>query len=98
MPDAQSRRQALAARMVGLAASLPEGDPLRQVGEAAAPRRLKTTTGWREVGAAALTAADAQGVPVEARLHHTLPRGPSVPPSSSTWTWARGPDAQRRRQ
>ncbi|KAF0309057.1 hypothetical protein FJT64_019802 [Amphibalanus amphitrite] len=58
--------------MVGLAASLPEGDPLRSVGEAVVPRRLKTT-GWREVGAAALAAADARDIPVEARLHHTLP-------------------------
>ncbi|KAF0287547.1 putative RNA-directed DNA polymerase from transposon BS [Amphibalanus amphitrite] len=72
MTDAWSRRQALAARMVGLAASLPEGDPLRSVGEAVVPRRLKTT-GWREVGAAALAAADARDIPVEARLHHTLP-------------------------
>ena len=73
MADADSRRQVLAARMVGLAASLPEGDPLRTVGEASPSRRLKTTTGWREVGAEALRAADAVDVPVEARLHHTLP-------------------------
>ena len=73
MADADSRRQVLAARMVGLAASLPEGDPLRTVGEASSPRRLKTTTGWREMGAEALRAADAVDVPVEARLHHTLP-------------------------
>ena len=37
MADADSRRQVLAARMVGLAASLPEGDPLRTVGEASPP-------------------------------------------------------------
>ena len=51
-----------------LAASLLEGDPLRVVGEANPPQRLKMTTGWRE----ALATVDAQ-IQVEARLHHTLP-------------------------
>ncbi|KAF0305651.1 Ribonuclease H [Amphibalanus amphitrite] len=59
--------------MVGLAASLPEGDPLRTVGEAVVPRRLRTTEGWREVGLAALSAAGAKDIPVETRLHHSLP-------------------------
>ena len=59
--------------MVGLAASLPEADPLRTIGEARPPRRLTTTTGWREVGATAVAAAGAQNVPVEIWLHHTLP-------------------------
>ena len=37
-----------------------------------APRRLLTTTGWRDVGARALERAGVQGVPVEERLHITL--------------------------
>ena len=71
MTDVQSRRVTLAARVVGLAGSLPEGDPLRVVGDATPTHRLKTTTGWREVGRAALAAAGAQDVPIEVRLHHT---------------------------
>ena len=72
MMGAQSRRRVLAARMVGLAASLPEGDPLRKVGHADPRRRLSTTSGWRDVGREALAAAGAGDVPVDVRLHHTI--------------------------
>ena len=73
MADARSRRVTLATKMVGLAASLPEGDPLRTAGESSASCRLRITEGWREVGLAVLAAAGAQDVPVEARLYHPLP-------------------------
>ena len=43
------------------------------VAEGTAPRRLLTATGWRDVGARALERAGVQGVPVEERLHITLP-------------------------
>ena len=59
-----------------------EGGPSAcAVTEGTAPRRLLTTTGWRDVGARALERAGVQGVPVEERLHITLPLwidGPGV--------------------
>ena len=67
------RREELAARLVCVAASQRRGDPLRAVAEGTAPRRLLTTTGWRDVGGRALERAGVQGVPVEERLHITLP-------------------------
>ena len=58
----------------GLRGGIPaEEDPLRAVEEGTAPRRLLTTTGWRDVGGRALERAGVQGVPVEERLHITLP-------------------------
>ena len=59
--------------MLGLAASLPPGDPLRGVGDARPPSRLSSVTGWRAVGLAALDLAGVSGAPVEQRLHVTLP-------------------------
>ncbi|KAF0290090.1 Pinin [Amphibalanus amphitrite] len=50
IPPARVRCPALAARMVGLAASLPGDDPLHAVGEMHVAPRLRTTTGWRDVG------------------------------------------------
>ena len=50
MPTARVRREVLSARLLGLASSLAEGDPLRALAEAALTRRLKTTTGWRDQG------------------------------------------------
>ncbi|XP_043216170.1 uncharacterized protein LOC122378769 [Amphibalanus amphitrite] len=58
----RARRDLLAARLSCLAASQRSGDPLRAVAEATAPRRLRTTTGWRDTGARALE-----------RLHVTIP-------------------------
>ena len=45
-----ARRDALAARLLAKAHSLPPGDPLRAAAEASAPRRLKSVTGWRDIG------------------------------------------------
>ena len=42
--------------------------------EGAAPRWLPAATGWRDVGARALAGAGIQDVPVEERLHTTLPK------------------------
>ena len=47
LPTARTRRATLAARMLGTAASLPEGEPLRALAEETPTRHLKTTTGWR---------------------------------------------------
>ena len=58
LPTARTRRATLAARMLGTAASLPEGEPLRALADATPTRRLKTTTGWRDRGREAL----AQGI------------------------------------
>ena len=59
--------------MLGLAASLPPGDPLRGVGDARPPSRLSSVTGWRAAGLAALDLAGVSGAPVEQRLHVTPP-------------------------
>ena len=93
MADAQSRRCALAARMVGLAASLPEGDPLRSIGETTLRRRLKTTTGWREVGGSAMATVCARDTPIEARLHHSLP--PWMDSTAVQFHLDCGPEARR---
>ena len=73
LPTAQSRRRVLAARMVGLAASLPPGDPLRDIGDATAPARLKKAAGWRSLGREALAEAGAAAVRVEERTPAGLP-------------------------
>ena len=73
MPTAQTRRRVLAARMVGLAGSLPPDDPLRIVGDATAPSRLKTTVGWRGLGREALAGAGVGDTRVEERLKTTIP-------------------------
>ena len=64
MPTAHTRRAALSARMLGLAASLPEGDPLRALADATPTRRLKTTVGWRDRGREALAGVSRAGAPV----------------------------------
>ncbi|KAF0307222.1 Retrovirus-related Pol polyprotein from type-1 retrotransposable element R1 4 [Amphibalanus amphitrite] len=69
----RARRDLLAARLSCLAASQRSGDPLRAVAEATAPWRLRTTTGWRDTGARALVSAGVRDVPVEERLHVTIP-------------------------
>ena len=64
-----------------------------QINVMASKRMYLLQTGWREVGRAAMAAAGAQDVPIEARLHHTsavrtldrelrlrpLPCGPGAP-------------------
>ena len=52
-----ARRTTLAAKFLAKAHALPEGDPLRVVAEADSTHRLKTVTGWREVGQEAWQAA-----------------------------------------
>ena len=73
MLPAGVQQRVLATRMLGLAASLPPGNPLRAVGDARAPSRLSSVTGWRTAGLEALAAADVAGVPIEPRLWVTLP-------------------------
>ena len=73
MLPAGVQQRVLATRMLGLAASLPPGDPLRAVGDARAPSRLSSVTGWRTAGLEALAAADVAGVPIEPRLWVTPP-------------------------
>ena len=73
MPTARVRREVLSARMLGLASSLPEGDPLRALAEAAPTRCLKTTTGWRDQGREALTriCRTEEPVKIKERFHVT---------------------------
>ncbi|KAF0314117.1 putative RNA-directed DNA polymerase from transposon BS [Amphibalanus amphitrite] len=73
IPPARVRCPALAARMVGLAASLPGDDPLHAVGEMHVAPRLRTTTGWRDVGHRALAWTGAADVEVEGRPTKTIP-------------------------
>ena len=73
MVPVRARREVLAARLTGVAASQQSDDPLRAVAERVAPRRLLTTTGWRDVGARPLTGAGVSDAPVEERLHVTIP-------------------------
>ena len=73
LPAAQVRRGTLAARMLCLARSLPEDDPLRVIADQDPPRRLKSTTGWRRLGREALRACHLEDVPVEERLQVMLP-------------------------
>ena len=54
LPTVRTRQATLAARMLGTAATLPEGEPLRALADATPTRRLKTTTGWRDRGREAL--------------------------------------------
>ena len=69
----RTRRDVLAARLAWTAASQREDDPLRAVATSTALRRLRTTTGWRDVGRGAVALAGVLETPVEERLHITLP-------------------------
>ena len=69
LPDGV-RRGALATRMLGLASSLPPGDPQRVVSEARAPVRLTSVTGWRGVGRDALAASELGEVPFDPLRSH----------------------------
>ncbi|KAF0308491.1 hypothetical protein FJT64_020288 [Amphibalanus amphitrite] len=60
-------------RCPALAASLPGDDPLRAVGEMHVAPRLRTTTGWCEVGHRALAWTGAADVKVEGRPTKTIP-------------------------
>ncbi|KAF0293920.1 hypothetical protein FJT64_008318 [Amphibalanus amphitrite] len=62
-----ARRDALAARLLAKAHSLPPEDPLHAVAEAAPVPRLKSVTGWRDRGRAVWDRAGVE-LPVEARL------------------------------
>ena len=73
MVPVRTRREVLAARLAWTAASQREDDPLRAVAKSTAPRRLRTTTGWHDVGRGAAARADVRETPVEERLHITLP-------------------------
>ncbi|KAF0307940.1 RNA-directed DNA polymerase from mobile element jockey [Amphibalanus amphitrite] len=72
IPSAWSTRKTLAARTLCRALALPEDDPLRRVAEADLPTRLRSTTGWRQLGRSALIEAGAEGVTVEPRLEVPL--------------------------
>ena len=97
MPTARVRREVLSARMLGLASSLPEGDPLRALAEAAPTRRLKTTTGWRDQGREALTriCRTEEPVKIEERLHVTEPPWHDI--SGVSFALEVGPDGRRDR-
>ena len=71
------RRTILAARFLAKARALPVEDPLRQVADAAAPTRLRSVTGWRQVGLEAWSAA---GI--------TAPIEPVTPVHAAPWTEA----------
>ena len=71
------RRTILAARFLAKARALPVEDPLRQVAEAAAPTRLRSVTGWRQVGLEAWSAAGIMA-PIE----------PVTPVHAAPWTEA----------
>ena len=73
MVPVRTRREVLAARLAWTAASQREDDPLRAVATSTAPRRLRTTTGWRDVGRGAAARAGVLETLVEERLHVTLP-------------------------
>ena len=72
-----ARRDALAARLLAKAHALPPGDPLRAAAEATVPRRLKSVTGWREVGRAVWERSDIS-LPIEEK------RAARPPPWTST--------------
>ena len=97
MPTARARREVLSARMLGLASSLPEGDPLRALAEAAPTRRLKTTTGWRDQGREAPTriCRTEEPVKIEERLHVTEPPWHDV--TGVSFALEVGPDGRRDR-
>ena len=73
MVPVRTRREVLAARLAWTAASQREDDPLRAVATNTAPRRLRTTTGWRDAGRGAAARAGVPETLVEERLHITLP-------------------------
>ena len=75
LPTAHTSRDTRAARVLALAHSLPEGDPLRVLAEASPPKRLSTTSGWRDLGRAALARLAPEGgaVRFEERLHTIEP-------------------------
>ena len=87
-------RATLAARMLGTAASLPEGEPLRALAEATPTRRLKTTTGWRDRGREALAQLD-RHINFEEPLRITVP--PWCAPEGVTFSLEVGPDGRRDR-
>ena len=62
-----ARRDALAARLLAKAHSLPPEDPLHAVAAATAPKRLKSVTGWRELGKTMWERADISA-PIERRI------------------------------
>ena len=72
---AQLRRGILAARMPYSARSLPVDDPLRRIPEQDQPRRLKSTTGWRRLGAEALWALQ-ESLTSQSKSAYTCSRPP----------------------
>ena len=80
-----ARRTTLAAKFLAKAHAMPEGDPLRAVAEADFTHRLKSVTGWREVGREAWQAAGiAPPPPRSSRCYPTEPprgRWPRAPMS-----------------
>ena len=72
LPTAQIRRGVLAVRMLCSARSLPPGDPLRPIAEQDPSRRLRSTTGWRRLGAETLRLSSVEDAKVQERLHVQL--------------------------
>ena len=76
-----ARRTTLAAKFLAKAHAMPERDPLRAVAEADSTHRLKSVTGWREIGREAWQAA---GIAPPDRTAVTRPSPPvgggRVPP------------------
>ena len=93
LPTAKVRRGVLAARMLCAARSLPAGDPLRRIAEQDPPRRLSSTTGWKRLGAEALSLSGVGDVPAEDRLHVQLP--PWTDPARVTFNWSLGSGAMQ---
>ena len=91
LPVATSR-SALAARMLAKAAALPPDDPLHALAVADSPTRLKSVTGWRQVGGEAWRALGVS-FPVEPLIPDWPRRGHRALRSGSPWT-----SAQRSRQ
>ena len=82
----RARREVLAARLASTAVSQRPDDPLRIIAERTAPRRLRTTTGWRDVGREAAARANVLGVPIEERLHITIAPWTAAQGWPSVWT------------
>ena len=93
MLPAHTRRRVVAARMFCRAVSLPEADPLRTVAESSVRRRLRTT-GWRDIGRAALAEAGAADAVVEQRL--LTPPAPWNSPEGVHIALDVGPGGERR--
>ena len=93
IPPVAVRRPVLAARLVALADSLPEQDPLRLAAAPGPRRRLRGTDGWREVGREALNSAGAADLPIEQRLRVTLP--PWTATDGITFCLSVGPSGAR---